>query len=157
MLMLQVHPCPSIKYCVFKRGPGTDNITTIPKSNPVDDVIMSAIASQINSLTIVYSTVYSGVHQRKHQSSTSLAFVQGIHRWPVNFPHKGTVTRQCFHLMTSSWNWLSRATTGCGIKTSRRGCKSKRKTRHLSNFQNKAARMYEEAKHVFLFVRYPWN
>ena len=38
------------------------------------DVIMSAIASQITSLTIVYSTVYSGTDQRKHQSSSSLAF-----------------------------------------------------------------------------------
>ena len=27
----------------------------------------------------------------------------GIHRWPVNFPHKGPVTRNCFHLVTSSW------------------------------------------------------
>ena len=45
-----------------------------------DDVIMSAIASQITSLTTVYSTVYSGADQRKHQSSASLAFVWGIHR-----------------------------------------------------------------------------
>ena len=53
------------------------------------DVIMSAMASQITSLTIVYSTVYSVVDQRKYQSSASLAFVRGIHRWPVNSPHKG--------------------------------------------------------------------
>ena len=45
-----------------------------------DDIIMSAMASQITSLTIVYSAVYSGVDQRKHQSSASLAFVRGIHR-----------------------------------------------------------------------------
>ena len=44
------------------------------------DVIMGAIASQIASLTIVYSTVYSGADQRKHQSSALLAFVRGIHR-----------------------------------------------------------------------------
>ena len=44
-----------------------------------DDVIMSAIASQITSLTIVYSTVYSGADQNKYQSSASLAFVWGIH------------------------------------------------------------------------------
>ena len=37
-------------------------------------------------LTIVYSTVYLGAYQRKHQSSASLAFVQGIHQWPVNSP-----------------------------------------------------------------------
>ena len=52
-----------------------------------NDVIMSTMASQITSLTIVYSTVYSGTDQRKHQSSASPAFVRGIQRWPVNFPH----------------------------------------------------------------------
>ena len=61
-----------------------------------DDVIMSEIASQITSLTIVYSTVLSGAYQSKHQSSASLAFVWEIHRWPVNFPHKRPVTRKIF-------------------------------------------------------------
>ena len=60
-----------------------------------NDVIMGAMASQIAILTIVYSTVYSG-DQRKHQSSASLAFVRGIHRWSVNSPHKGPVTRKRF-------------------------------------------------------------
>ena len=60
------------------------------------DVIMSPMASQITSLTIVYSTVYSGAGQRKHQSSASLAFVRGIHREPVNSPHKGPVTWKRF-------------------------------------------------------------
>ena len=46
------------------------------------------------------------VIQRKHQTSASLVFVRGIHRWPVNSPHKGPVTRKCFHLMTSSWAWI---------------------------------------------------
>ena len=58
------------------------------------DVIMGAMASQITSLIIIYSTVYSGADQRKHQSSASLAFVWGIHRWPVNSPHKWPVTRK---------------------------------------------------------------
>ena len=58
------------------------------------DAIMSAI--QITALTIVYSTVYSGADQRKHQSSASLAFVRGIHRWPVNSLHRGPVTRKMF-------------------------------------------------------------
>ena len=61
-----------------------------------DDVTMSLMASQITSLTIVYSTVYSGANQRKHQSSASLAFVRGIHRGPVNSPHKWPVTRKMF-------------------------------------------------------------
>ena len=57
---------------------------------------MSSMASHVTSLTIVYSTVYSGADQRKHQSFTSLAFLMGIHRWPVNSPHKGPVTRKMF-------------------------------------------------------------
>ena len=60
------------------------------------DVIMDAIASQITSLTIVYSIVHSGRDQRKYQSSASLAFVRGIHRWPVNSPRKWPVTRKRF-------------------------------------------------------------
>ena len=58
-----------------------------------DDVIMSLMAYQITSLTIVYSPSYSSVNQRKHQSSALLAFVRGIHRGPVNSPHKRPVTR----------------------------------------------------------------
>ena len=57
---------------------------------------MSLMAFQITSLTIVYSTVYSGADQRKLQNSASLAFVRGIHRGPVNSPHKRPVTRQLF-------------------------------------------------------------
>ena len=60
------------------------------------DVIMSAMASQITSLTLVYSPVYSGVDQRKHQNSASLSFVRGIQRWPMNSPHEGPVTRKMF-------------------------------------------------------------
>ena len=63
---------------------------------------MRAKASQITSLMIVYSTVYSVADQRKHQSSASLAFVRRIHRCPVNSPHKGLVTRIFFRLITSS-------------------------------------------------------
>ena len=62
---------------------------------------MGAFASQITSLTIVYSTVYSGADQKKYQSSPSLVFVRGIRRWPMNSTHNWPVTR--FHLMKSSW------------------------------------------------------
>ena len=61
-----------------------------------NDVIMGTIASQITSLTIVYSTVYWDADQRKYQSSASMAFVRGIHRGPVNSPHKWPVTRNMF-------------------------------------------------------------
>ena len=57
---------------------------------------MGTLASQITSLTIVYTTVYSGADQRKHQSSASLAFVRGNHRWPMNSPDKWPVTRKMF-------------------------------------------------------------
>ena len=51
---------------------------------------MTTVASQITSLTVVYSIVYSDADQRKYQSSASLAIVRG----PVNSPHKGPVTRK---------------------------------------------------------------
>ena len=60
------------------------------------DVIKGAIVSQITSLTIGNSTVYSDAGQRKHQSSAPMAFVRGIHRGPVNSPHKWPVTRRMF-------------------------------------------------------------
>ena len=64
--------------------------------NHYTDVIMGTIVSQITSLTIVYSTVYSDAAHRKYQSSASLAFVRGIHRRPANSPHKWPVTRTMF-------------------------------------------------------------
>ena len=70
------------------------------------DVIIRALASQITVILMVCSTICSGADQRKHQSSALLAFVRGVHRWPVNPLHKGPVTRKCFHLMTSSWQIL---------------------------------------------------
>ena len=56
------------------------------------DIIMNAMASQITGVSIVCWAVSSGAGQARHQSSASLAFVRGIHRWPVNSPHKGPVT-----------------------------------------------------------------
>ena len=57
-----------------------------------NDAIMGAIASQITSLTVVYSTVYSDADQRKHQSSVSLTFVREF----TGDPHKWPVTRKMF-------------------------------------------------------------
>ena len=79
---------------------------------------MGAIASQITSLTVVYSTVYSDADQIKHGSSASLAFVWGIHRGPVNSPHKWPVTRNMFplddvimrtnaRLVKGVWIWIN--------------------------------------------------
>ena len=72
-----------------------------------DDVIMGVIASQITSVTIVYSIVYSGTDQRKHQSSASLAFVWEIHRGPVNSPQKGPVTRKMFPFDDVTMIWTN--------------------------------------------------
>ena len=62
------------------------------------DVIMSSMATQITGVSMVYSTHYSDADPRKHQSSASLAFVRGIHRWPVNSLHKGPVMWKIFSL-----------------------------------------------------------
>ena len=70
------------------------------------DVIMTAMASQITSVSIVSSAVCPGVNQRKHQSSASVAFVRGIHRWPVNSPHKGPVKRKIFPFDDVIMKWL---------------------------------------------------
>ena len=71
-------------------------LTCIPQNDDRLKPLMDAIASQITSLTIVYSIVYSDADQRKHQSSASLAFVWGIHWGPVQSPHKWPVTRKMF-------------------------------------------------------------
>ena len=52
------------------------------------------MAAQITSVFIVYPIVSSGTDQRKQHSSASLAFERGIHRGPVNSPHRRPVTRK---------------------------------------------------------------
>ena len=66
-------------------------------------VIMTTMVSQITSLTVIYSTIYSGPDKRKYQSSASLAFVWGIHRGRWIPRTKSQLRGKCFHLMTSSW------------------------------------------------------
>ena len=82
-----------------------------------NDVIMSTIASQITSLTIVYSTVFSDADQRKHQTSASLAFVREIQRDRWIPRTKVQLRGKCFHLITSSWTWIKTiVATVCGTK-----------------------------------------
>ena len=80
----------------------------LPLRSHYTDVIMRSMASQINGVSIVFSTVCLGADQRKHQSSAALAFVRGIHWWAVNSPHKGPVTRKKVPfddvIMISFWN-----------------------------------------------------
>ena len=73
------------------------------------DVIMGTMVSQITSLTIVYSTVYSDADQRKHQSSASLALMRGLHRRPVYSPHKWPVTRKMFPFDDVIMIWVNYA------------------------------------------------
>ena len=89
LLYKNIRPVLTVKYCIR---------FSIYKSVNVhySDVIMGAMPSLITGMTIVYLTACSGADQRKHQSSASLAFVRGIHRWPVNSPHKSPVTRKMF-------------------------------------------------------------
>ena len=61
-----------------------------------NDIIMSVMASQTTGVLIVYPTNCSDADQRRHQSSTSLAFVWGPRWWLVNSQHKGPVTRKMF-------------------------------------------------------------
>ena len=84
----------AIKQTMFKWGrqPVSLLITTSP-SHHYSDAVMSVMSSQITGISIVYSTVCPGADQRTHLWSASLAFVSGIHRSPVNSPHKGPVTR----------------------------------------------------------------
>ena len=70
-------------------------VSVVPQVDYID-VLLDAMASQISSPTIVYSTIYSDSDQRNHQSSASLAFVRGIHQWLVNSPHKWPVMRKMF-------------------------------------------------------------
>ena len=91
-------PCSALCYGTTHGMHHHGTIDILVKGTHYNDAIMSAMASQITSLTTVYPTVYSGADQRKHQSYASLAFVRGIHRWPVNSPNKGPVTRK---MMTS--------------------------------------------------------
>ena len=87
---------PTVKDNTVTVGTGVFCTVWEKKKDHSSDVIMGTIASQITSLTSVYSAVYSDTDQRKHQSSASLAFVRGFHRGPVNYPHKWPVTLKMF-------------------------------------------------------------
>ena len=94
----------------------TGTIVSLPHASDVSwrhysDVIMSPMASQMTSLTIVYTTVYSDTDQRKHPSSASLAFVREIHRRPMNSPHKGPVTRKLFPFDDIIMVWVKASST----------------------------------------------
>ena len=135
-----------------------------------DDVIMSTIASQITSFTIVYSTIYSGVDQSKHQSSASLAFVWGIHRGPVNSPHKWPVTRKmfpfddvimCTHqwIVSSSVKTMAWCLHGTNMKKNSME-KLKEiiaKLRHFQAYNSGNARIFALLFHIYFLWKYPYQ
>ena len=90
--------CGWYKFILYRRlfHRKSDSMEMYFAHSHYNDIIMNTMASQITSLAIVYSTVYSSADQRKHQSSASLAIVRGIHRWPVSSLRKGQVTRKMF-------------------------------------------------------------
>ena len=61
-----------------------------------DGIIMGTMEYEITSLKSVYSNVYSGADQSKHQSSATLAFVWWIQRGPGNSLRKWPVTQKMF-------------------------------------------------------------
>ena len=87
-----------------------------------NDFIMNAMASRITGVSSVCSTVCSGADQRKHQSSASLTFVGGIHRWPVNSPHKWPVTRKIFPFMTYHGHRTRHRSTGLAYTLAKSYC-----------------------------------
>ena len=98
MIICYWRPWMTMFRCCCTESSSTQvTMTNTPsKTLHYSDVIMSTMASQITSLRIIYSAIYSCADQRKHLSSASLAFVRGIHRGPLNSPHKGPVTRKMF-------------------------------------------------------------
>ena len=89
---MKLNLIPWIKICQFEIKFRKDLAFIMHYSN----VMMSAMASQITSGSIVYSTVCSDTDQRKYWTCASLAFVMGIHQWSENSPHKRPVTRKIF-------------------------------------------------------------
>ena len=94
---IQKFRCVCVLSNVTAKHNNVSTVYTVTKSvrfspNHYRDVIMSALASQITAVSIVYLTVCSGAYQRNHQISASLAYVRGIRRWPVNSPYKRPVT-----------------------------------------------------------------
>ena len=83
-----------ISFCRWKQHPSSSVWVKI--TSHYNDIIMGTVLSQISSLTIVYSTFDSDPDERKHQSSTSLTFVLGIHGGLMNSPHKWPLTWKMF-------------------------------------------------------------
>ena len=78
------------------------------------DLTMSAMASQITSVSIVYSTVYSGADRRKHQRFHATGLCAGNSPVMSKIPGTKGQRENLFHLMTSSCDiiaWITSNST----------------------------------------------
>ena len=118
-------------------------------------------ASQITSLRIVNSVVYSGADQRKNQSSASLAFVRGIHRWPMSY--KWLVTRNFFSIgwrLLDTWQKFGNAVQPFHVFSLHRVCDSGSHYLHLyTHFIDAIATVLILSPHTInsIHVEYCWN
>ena len=85
-----------ICYVVITHAVRGGFVRSIPIYHHYNDVMMSAMTSQLTGVSIVYSTGCSAADQRKHQRPALLVFVRGIHRWPLNSSHKRLITWKMF-------------------------------------------------------------
>ena len=143
-------------FCVAGGCARTRNDPPEPETNlyfcHYSDVIMRAMASKITSLNIIYSVVYSGADQRKHQSSASLAFVRGIHRWPVNSLHKGPVTRKMFPFDDVILCILIEISLECLIKGSNNRAVFKKMTGRLSGNTPLPETKMSQFTHAYMLI-----
>ena len=79
--------------CGMRCRYGWTDETVHNETKHLRDVIMSSMASQIPGVSVVCSTICSGVDKK---TSKSLAFVREIHQWQVDSRHKGPITRKMF-------------------------------------------------------------
>ena len=77
----------TISYADMFNIPGANDALTLHYSS----IIMSMMVSQIISAAIVYTTVCSGIDQRKQWKLHVTGLCEGNSRWPVNSPHKRPV------------------------------------------------------------------
>ena len=115
--------------CIVSRPQGTTLISQLGQHTliPLQWRHNERNGISIIGVSSVYSTVCSGVDQRKYQSSAVLAFVRGIHRWPLNSAHKGKVIRKMFPFSSCTdthWGCWS-AAKGILWNTSRQLCKNR--------------------------------
>ena len=122
VIITKQRACSQVLFTVILQGcfAGAGETVWLARCN-YSDVIMSAITSQITGVSIVCWAVCSGADRRN--SKASLAYVRGIHRWPVDSPHKGSVIRRMSSfddvIMASIWNVNDMDRTSLSLTTTK--------------------------------------